>query len=123
MNFFENEFIKIFNDMDVDCFDKSCYLTISDDLNVKVEFITCKFVNQYEALRIKIINKRNGVVDSMTLKFKDLFGTKALNDMGISFYIWIYQNKIEWYEYKPSLNDYKTIRSKIYDFINIFKHN
>ena len=58
----------------------------------------------------------------MIFKFKDLFGNKILNDMEISFYIWKYRDKLEWHEYQPNSNDYKSIRNKIQDFINIFKY-
>ena len=58
MDFFENEFIKIFNSTNIHCFGDSCYLIVNHDLNVKVEFITCRFINRYEALRIKMISKK-----------------------------------------------------------------
>lgn len=43
MKFFEDEFIKIFNNTNINCFGNSCYLDISKNLYAKVEFITGHF--------------------------------------------------------------------------------
>lgn len=49
---------------------------IGEDLRAKVQFVNTKISGQYDALRLTIINRHEGTVDSETFKFKDILGMK-----------------------------------------------
>lgn len=124
MKFFENVFIKMINNTNINCFGNLCYLNISKDLCAKFEFVKYRFKTKiaydaaYNALRITIVSKTIGVIDSIILRFKDL-----LNKLDEHIFIREYNYKLEWYDYCPNSNDYMIITNKIQKFIDIFKCN
>lgn len=120
MNFFGKEFKKIFNDTNIKCFNNACYLNLNDNLRAKVEFITCGVADKYEAFRVQIINKRDGVVDNIKLKFEDILGIKNANGRKISPHVWEYNGVKEWYGYIPNRNDYMKMKNEIQDFIDVY---
>ena len=50
---------------------------IGKDLRAKVEFINTKIASQYDALKLSIINRTMGVVDTQTFKFSDIIGKRT----------------------------------------------
>jgi len=98
MKFFEDELRKIFGESerlseDTLFSDKTMISDIGDNLRAKVSFISTFVKDNYDALRIQIIHRDQGELDSHTLKFSDMIGIKN----GQKPYAWIYNNKAEWY--------------------------
>lgn len=129
MNFFEKEFRKILEKdnifKDITFVGRSCLGTIDKDIKAKLEFVTLGYADHYEALKIKILNRTEGVVDSEVIKFKDLLGRKSINHPnfkeGIVPHVWEYNGKIEWYAYKPTTSDYSAFNREIKEYINCFQ--
>ncbi len=48
---------------------------LDDDLRVKLEFISTFISGQYNALRLTLINRTDGVVDKGVFKFSDILGS------------------------------------------------
>ena len=129
MNFFEEEFRKIFNKdnifKDATFVGRNCLITIDKDIKAKLEFVTLGYADHYEALKIKILNRTEGVLDSEVIRFKDLLGRKKINHPnfkeGLVPHIWEYNGQIEWYAYKPTSSDYNAFNREIKEYIKCFQ--
>lgn len=56
---------------------KAMVSKISDDLRAKIEFVAARVSGQYEGLRLSIINKNEGLIDSQTFMFHEIIGLKG----------------------------------------------
>ena len=129
MNFYEQELRKLLEHgggvSDKQFIGRACFSKISDDLRVRMEFVTQGIADHYEAIKVTIINKNDGPVDSLTMRFSDLLGKKMVNNRnftdGIDPYIWKYGDKIQWYGYQPTKTDYEQISESLNNYINIFR--
>lgn len=78
MTFFEKELHRLFDDSECISADavfagKTMIAPIGEDLRAKVQFVYTNTHAKYDALRLTIINRHEGTVDSETFKFKDIF--------------------------------------------------
>ena len=129
MNFFEQELRKFFFFFhafdDVKFIGKACYGTLGEKTRMKLEFVTLGTHQKYEGIKATVIDKNDGVIDTLTLKFSDAWGKKKLNNPnfrdGIEPYIWIYNEKAEWYAYQPTNADYKVMAESVSDYAELFK--
>jgi hypothetical protein len=89
-----------------------------------MEFVTQGTADHYEAIKATIINKNDGPVDSLTLRFSDLLGKKMVSNPnfrnGITPYIWKDGDRIGWYVYQPTKADYGQISEALNDYIGVF---
>ena len=101
MTFFENELKKMFDSCDFitdkTYSGKTMLGKLGDDLRIKISFVTTGYADHYTALRVKIINRTEGEVDSETFKFGDIIGKQKTAYDRIDPYIWSYRGKDEWY--------------------------
>jgi hypothetical protein len=129
MNFFEQELRKLFAKNhafdDVKSIGKACYGTLGEKTRMKLEFVTLGTYQKYEGIKATIIDKTDGIIDTLTLKFSDIWGKKELNHpnfrVGIEPYIWIYNEKTEWYAYEPTNTDYKVMAESVKEYAELFK--
>lgn len=128
MNFFEQEFRKLFGHDDA-ISDKRFvgrvfFGKLTDNLRVKMEFVTQSAVNCYTAIKATIINRNDGPVDSLTLQFSDLLGKKTVSNPnfpnGIYPYIWNSGDKTEWF-YKLTKADYEQLSGALNDYLDMFR--
>lgn len=118
MNFFEQELQKLFADGTVisgPIFSgRACLGTLGKDLRVRAEFVTTRITDEYDALKITVLNRTGGLVDSLTLRFQEELGKKVIPGNpnfadGIVPRIWKYNDKVEWYAYQPTQADRKKL--------------
>lgn len=130
MNFFEQELRKLFGDggiIDSPQFvGRACLGTLDGDLRVRAEFVTMGIADHYKGLRLTVLNRRDGPVDTMVLDLKDLLGMKKVPGnpnfpKGVAPHIWDDSGKAEWYAYRPTIADYETIRQAADDYLNVFR--
>lgn len=126
MNFFEQELAKIFGAGDVierPEFTGSCCIgSLGQNLRVKAQFVTCGVADQYEALRLTVLNRTGGEVDKITVKFRDTMGLKMIpNNPNFYPYIWVDRDKAEWYAYKPTAEDYTRLRKSAENYLKVFR--
>lgn len=129
MNYFEQELRRLFgNDAAISgkrFVGRAFFGKLTDNLRVRVDFVTMGTADQYEALKAAVINRNDGPVDTLTLRFSDLLGRKSVNNPnfreGISPYIWKYGDKIEWYVYKPTKADYDQISEALNDYFDVYR--
>ena len=129
MRFFEQELRKLTGHI-ADLTDKkyvgrAYFGKLTDSLRVRMEFVTQGIANHYSAVKATIINRNDGSVDILTLRFSDLLGKKTVSNPyfndGIYPYIWNSGDKIEWYVYKPSKADYGQISEALNDYLDMFR--
>lgn len=129
-NFFEDELHKLFADGSIIEFPqfvgRACLGTLGGDLRVRAQFITGSISNQYDTLKITVLNRTDGPVDAMVLKLKDLLGMKPVPNnpnfpSGVTPHIWDDSGKPQWYVYCPTAADYKTIRQAVNDYLGVFR--
>ena len=96
MTFFEEELKKIMAESailkDQRYVGRICYGTIGEDLRARIEFVTLGISNQYAGLKASIFNRKEGVVDSVLLRFMDVWGKQKVGNPnfreGVEPHIW-----------------------------------
>ena len=129
-NFFERELGRVFGDGQVirnpTYSGRSCLGTLGKDLRVRAQFITSGYADHYDSLKITVLNRTDGPVDTLVLKLKDLLGKKSVPGNpnfreGVSPHIWDNYGKQEWYAYHPTAADYEVIRQAAKQYLDVFR--
>lgn len=104
---------------------RACFVTLAPDLRARLEFVTMGYADHYEALKMTVLNRRDGPVDSLTIRFADLFGKKKVSNPnfrdGLVPYIWTCDGKHEWYVYHPTKADYKELATAVDEYLQVFQ--
>lgn len=129
-NFFERELGRVFGDGQVvrnpTYSGRSCFGTLGKDLRVRARFVTTGYADHYDSLKITVLNRTDGPVDTLVLKLKDLLGKKPVPGNpnfreGVSPHIWDNYGKQEWYAYHPTAADYEVIRQAAKQYLDVFR--
>ncbi len=130
MNFLEQELWRLFGDGQIigtpACSGRACFGMLNKDLRARVEFIATQISGQYDALRLTVLNRTEGVVDKTTIRLLDAWGKKPVPGnpnfrKGVSPHIWDDHGKMEWYAYRPTAADYETIRQAARQYLDVFR--
>jgi hypothetical protein len=129
-SFFEQELWHLFGDGKTfdnpACSGRACLGTLGQDLRVRAQFITTGYADHYDSLKITVLNRTDGPVDTLVLKLKDLLGKKSVPGNpnfreGVSPHIWDNYGKQEWYAYHPTAADYEVIRQAAKQYLDVFR--
>ena len=122
MTFFEQELRKIVGAIypDARYIGRSAYVDLGGDNRAKFEFVTLGYADHYEAIKASILNRSDGVTDSVQLRFADLFSPKKL-PMSHGPHAWTNGSKTEWYGFKPTDADYDKLITAISDYTELFE--
>lgn len=127
MTFFEQELRRIMTAKYTDAtfVGRACYVRLNDLNRAKIQFVTCGISSHYEALQMTILNRCDGQVDTLRLRFDDILGVKQVNNPnfreGISPYIWDDHGKPHWYVYHPSSRDYQQLSDAVGKYLSVFQ--
>lgn len=103
----------------------TCYGRLNEDVRIKARFVTCGYADNYEALKVTLINRREGEIDSTLLRFRDLWGMKKVNNPnfreGVSPHLWMSSGKLEWYAYQPNEVDRKALKTAVKTYLEVFQ--
>lgn len=129
MNFFESELRKIMGNSNIlkdqKYVGRMCYGTISEDLRARIEFVTLGRSDHYEGLKTSIINRKEGVVDSILLRFTDIWGKPKVSNPnfreGVNPHIWTDSGKSDWYVFHPSKADYQKLTAGVENYLSVFQ--
>ena len=127
--FFEKEMKKLFRqglDLPETIFaGRVCDGKLNEDVRVRMEFATEGVSDQYSALKVTLLNRREGPVDSLLLRFADVLGKKQTTNPnfreGIVPHIWKNGNDFAWYVYQPMAADYKTLADAVGSYTSMFQ--
>lgn len=129
MNFFESELEKIMAGSAIlkeqKYVGRICYGTISEDLRARIEFVTLGTCDHYAGLKTSIINRKEGVVDSMFLRFTDIWGKPKVSNPnfreGVNPHIWTDSGKSDWYVFHPAKADYQKLAAGVENYLSVFQ--
>lgn len=130
MNFFEGELRKLFRDgktLSSPSFaGRACLGTLGKDLRVRAQFMTTGYADHYDALKITVMNRTEGEVDSLLVRFRDVWGKKSIPGNpylknGVFPHIWVNGGKAEWYAYQPTQADRNLLCQQVTDYLDPFR--
>lgn len=103
----------------------TCYGRLNEDVRIKARFVTCGYADNYEALKVTLINRREGEIDSTLLRFRDLWGMKKVSNPnfrdGVSPHLWVSNGKLEWYAYQPNEADRQALKTAVHTYLDAFR--
>lgn len=127
MTAFEQELRRIVSPIypDATYVGRACYVRLSEMNRAKVEFISTHITSQYDALRLTILNRDEGTVDNLALRFSDLLGKKHTSNPnfrdGVIPNLWDDCGKVAWYVYQPSNQDYQELSDAVGSYLEVFQ--
>ena len=108
MTVYEQELRKLFEHSDLvdrpQFSGRVCVGDLGKDLRVRAEFLSTHISSQYDAIRLTVLNRTEGVVDRTLLRFQDVWGKKQVPNnpnfrSGVIPHLWDDYGKVEWYAY------------------------
>lgn len=103
----------------------ACYGRLTDQIRVKIHFQAGMVADNYNRLKVTLLNRNEGVIDSMVLKFQDLWGMKKVSNpnfpQGVSVHLWRYGNEVDWYVYHPTETDYQKLVGAVKTYLEVFQ--
>lgn len=126
MTIFESGLRKIVGDIHPDAVyaGRACFVRLGPLNRAKLEFTTLGHADHYETLKVTVLNREDGPVDALILRFADTLGKKQVSNpnfrSGITPYVWMDREKADWYVYQPNQADYRAIRAELSDYLGVF---
>ena len=128
MNYFEQELRRIANAcggiLDPTFAGRACYGDLGGENRVKLQFVTLGHADHYAALKATVLNRTEGEVDTLLLRFGDIWGKKQVTNPnfreGVIPHIWTDGRESEWYVYKPTDADIKQLVSELGAYLEVF---
>lgn len=103
----------------------ACYGRLTDQIRVKICFQTGRIADQYDRLKVALLNRNEGVIDSMVLKFQDVWGVKKVSNPnfreGVSAHLWRDGNAVDWYVYHPTEADCQKLAGAVKTYLEVFQ--
>lgn len=130
MTVYEQELRKLFEHSDLvdqpQFSGRVCVGDIGKDLRVRAEFLSTHISSQYDAIRLTVLNRTEGVVDRTLLRFQDVWGKKQVPNnpnfrSGVIPHLWDDYGKVEWYAYHPTAEDYAALRDAVGQYLSAFR--
>lgn len=120
MNKFEQELRILFdNDAlfeDTKFVGRMCYGKIGNDIRARAEIIALGYADHYEAIKITVLNRTEGAIDTAIIRFSDLLGKKQVNNHfkeGLKPCLLHNNGELEWHIYKPTLADMEQLSKAV----------
>ena len=92
---------------------RACYVRLDEIKRAKIQFTTCGIADHYEALQLSILNRNDGEVDTLRLRFADIWGKGQ--------YVWTDRGGTEWYARQPSSGDYRQLTEAVGNYLDVFQ--
>ena len=126
---FENELRKVFDKVpnleNKKYVGRAFYASIDKDIKLKAEFISTETHERFDAMKIRVLHKCEGDLDTNTIRLKEILGMKPVRNgnfpNGVSPHMWIYNGRLEWYAYAPGVADYVKLAEQITDYAEVFQ--
>ena len=125
MNFFEKELRDLFGSSptlrDAHYCGRTCLAKLDQDLRVKLQFTTTGYADHYDAIKLAVINRTDGVVDQQLFRFSDIIGQQRRPGMtSIAPHIWDDNGHPEWY--RPISQEQRSqIANTILDYVGMYQ--
>lgn len=126
MTFFEKELRKVIEPLKLGAVyvgGKTAYIPLGD-VKIRVDFHNSYAADNYDELLVKVINKKDGAVDVITIKFRDVWGKLPTTNPnfrdGVIPHIWV-GREMGWYVYHPTNSDYKILTNEVNKLVEIYR--
>ncbi len=125
MNFFEKELRDLFGSSstlrDAHYCGRTCLAKLDEDLRVKLQFTTTGYADHYDAIKLAVINRTDGVVDQQLFRFSDIINQQhSPGMMSVTPQIWDDNGKPEWY--RPISQEQRSqIANTIMDYVGMYQ--
>lgn len=93
---------------------RACIARLTETTTVKAAFTTLGVAENYPAIRITVLNRSEGKIDEIVIRFSDHWAGKD------TIHAWTYRGESEWYNYHPTTADYTKIAKAITDYLENF---
>ena len=127
MDPFEQELQRIIAPIDPDAsyVGRACYVRLGSVTRAKIELVSGNISNQYDQLQVRILNRTDGEVDTLTIRFLDVWGKQKTTNpnfkSGVDPHIWEHDPKADWYVWQPSQVDYRKLTDEISRYLELFQ--
>lgn len=124
MNFFEQELRKLFESdyPNATFVGRKCYIPLGTRTRASIFFAAGEIADHYDRLHIEVIDREQGRIDRLILRFADLLGMKRLSGgRTLEPHIWIYKNEVMWYTGQPTRQEYQMLREAVSDYIQLYQ--
>lgn len=129
MTVFDQELHKLFGNNKV--FEETrivgntCYGMLTDNIRVKINFQTGGVADHYDRLKVTLLNRNEGPIDNMVIRFCDLWGRKQVSNPnfkdGIAPHLWSGYGEVSWYVYQPTKADYRQLTEAVSTYLDVFR--
>ena len=125
MNFFEKELRDLFGSSttlrDAHYCGRTCLAKLDEDLRVKLQFTTTGYADHYDAIKLAVISRTDGVVDQQLFRFSDIIDQQhSPGMMSVTPQIWDDNGKPEWY--RPISQEQRSqIANTILDYVGMYQ--
>lgn len=104
---------------------RACFGSLGKDTRMKAEFITTTTSGNYDALRMHILNRRDGEIDALTIRFNETWGTKTVSNGSyrrtIEPHLWQNDGNLAWYSYEPTYSDIEKLATEVKEYADVFR--
>lgn len=124
MNFFEQELRKVCALSEYiehpKFVGRACLFRLTDETIGKLEFITQKISGQFNALRVSVISRTEGQIDSQVINLTELLGKKQHYGSMVEPHIWSDNGRPRWFGFTPNGYDYTAMAESADDYLSCF---
>ncbi len=124
MTFFEQELRKIADNCEYiqnpKFVGRACVFRLTNDITAKMSIDTMNIHEHYEVLRIKLINRHEGDIDIMGIRFADVWGKVKARAGIISPHAWTDMGGTEWYGFTPTSEQYMQLSESVDEYLECF---
>ncbi|MDR2773466.1 MAG: hypothetical protein LBC19_01775 [Tannerella sp.] len=103
---------------------RDCYSKVTDNVSAKICFCATDCADNYDAVKVTLINRNEGIVDSNIIRFRDILGKKSVNHPnfrdGVYPHLWENNGTLKWYVYQPTKADFQAIADEVSECVNMF---
>ena len=113
MTRYEQELRKLFDGSDLmdrpQYSGRVCVGELGKDLRVRAEFFSAHVADQYDAIRLTVLNRKKPVPSNPNFR------------SGVLPHLWDDSGDVDWYAYHPSAADYDALRQSIGQYLSVFR--
>ena len=125
MNFFEQELRRLFADGSIidspQFVGRTCLGALDSDLRVWAEFVATRSKGCYDALRLTVLKRTDGAIDTLDLHFRDIL--VANHDLSYNTFPYFLTdgNCVGWHLCEVTADDYQTFRRAVDGYLSMFR--
>ena len=104
------------------CAGRACIGRLTEDVTVKLTFESTGIANHFDSVRIKLINRHEGEIDTLLIRLIDAWGKVRMHSTGeqITPHIWDNNDNVRWYGFTPTRDQYAALSEEVNVYLSAF---